>query len=298
VVRGGHLLRAGVVAAFACATLLLGSASAAPASLSGSIERIAGGIRVTLKNEGPSTYKAVRVTMVSTVHHTGARTANGDCGPGISAIDVLCVLPEGLAPGQSVAIEISTDAVYPVNGGGQAWAAVQPGQAFEGPFVLVGPKAAASCRCRSLDVAGTSFASGRSTNPRGATRNLLVFRWVLTCVAGEGDDCAGEFTVAAPRGTDFVLIEPADTTVSCRGRCSTGTSSIVRGSVKFRWTSQDSFDVDDRAGKTFTFVVRKRCIVNGKKIPASLERIKLGFDKNGFLRRSLSDLNGDGKLGN
>lgn len=296
--RGGHLVRSLIVAAFACAALLLGSASAAPRSLSGKIERIDGGIRVTVRNDGPSTYKAVRVTMVATVHHTGAKTAGGECGPGISTVDVLCILPQGLAPGASVVIEITTDATYPLNGGGQAWGATQPGSAFEGPFVLVGPKPVEKCKCRSLDVAVTSFASGQSTSPKGATRNLVIFKWELTCVAGEGNDCAGEFTVAAPRGTDFVLTEPADTTVDCQGKCAVNKSLIVKGTVKFRWTSKDSFDFDNRAGKTFTFVVKKRCIVDGKKIPAGTEKIKLGFDSRGFLRRSLSDLNGDGKLGN
>lgn len=287
-------MSAAVVAAV-CA-LVLGSAAAAPAALTGKIERTAGGIRVTVTNTGPSTYRAVRVTMV--VRHTGAVTPNGECSGGVSEVDVLCFLPEGFAPGSSIVITITTDRPYPFKAGGQAWGATSPSAPFEGPFKLVGPEPAEECECRSLDVRVTSFASGQLANPKGSSRNLLIFRWDLTCKAGEGDDCSGEFTVRAPKGTDFVLTEPGDSTVACQGRCAADKSLIKRGTVRFRWTSKDSFDIDNRAGKTFTFVVTKRCIRKGKKVAVGVERIRLGFDRNGFLRRSLSDLDGDGKLGN
>jgi hypothetical protein len=288
----GLVTATAVLAAISLAILVPGSRSAptksaAPVALVGTIVRTANGIGVAIRNTGPDTYNAIRITMVATVHHTGAEMQGGQCGPGISTSDVLCVLITPFAPGQSVTVFISTDGPYPDNGGGQVWwSSNGPPGPFAGPGVLAGPSPPARlCACKKIDTRVTRTA----LNFTDELRWHFQLVWTMKCTGGPGR-CAGLIRIVPPAGLKITL--PKNVVISCKGTCAKkaskrlfvgGTSSAPRGLYR-----------KNRKGKTFEFRFLKFCLVGGATVPKGAGEMTVVYDNRGFTDQKRSDFNGNG----
>lgn len=132
----------------AVATLLaLGAAPAAATPVSGIIERVGGNVvRVTLTNTGSSDDIAVAVNFhppVTVVTASRVSGPAGNCAPsGTEANRVECLLePPGLAPGQSIVIEILTNPRVEDYAGANAYSCGIPCNTsmMSGPYTITGP---------------------------------------------------------------------------------------------------------------------------------------------------------------
>jgi hypothetical protein len=259
---------------------------AAPAALDGTIARTAEGIGVTIRNTGPDTYNAIRITMVATVHHTGAEMQGGQCGPGVSTSDVLCILVTPFGPGQSVTVFISTDGPYPDNGGGQVWwSSNGPPGPFGGPGVLVGPPPPRPCACNAI----TTKVTRTALNFTDELRWHFQLVWTMKCTGGAGR-CAGQIRIVAANGLRTTL--PKIRTISCKGTCAKrasqplfvgGTSADPR--PKAGQPDRRALLRKNRRGKTFNFQFKKFCRVGGALIPRGVGTLTVVYNNRGFTQR-------------
>jgi hypothetical protein len=112
----------------------------------------------------------------------------------------------------------------------------------------------------------------------------------MNCTGPRGT-CRGVIEVDPPGD---LKLEAPKRDVQCFGLC-VGGGAKVKGKFRVAGASVASLDQDARAGKRFTFVLRKFCIVNGRRVPAGRGALTVAYGPTGRLDRSGSDLNGDGK---
>jgi hypothetical protein len=282
----------------ALAVVLTGVAQGRPAAdgISGNVVAGKGFYRYTDMNTGTTTHQFFAAFAPQGTTFAQVQGTKGQCRIG-EAANVLRCANLALEPGQSMSVTGSADAATAGTAHMECASADGVRDVCTGTLSATAEQETPPCECKTLDVFVSSFSSAQVTKPvRGSTSNVLTFNWEMGCSAGTGDDCKGAFTVSAPKRTDLKRLSPDDPTVSCAGSCATNDSKLNRGKMKFKFVSKGSFDLDKRAGKTSTFSVRKYCFgADGTKKLVGRERIRLVFGPAGFLDRSKSDLNGNGK---
>ncbi len=148
------------------------------------------------------------------------------------------------------------------------------------------------CECKKLTVEGKNYSSAQVN--KGATSLKLKLRWFLSCSSGAGD-CVGKLKLAPPAGSDIRIVTPANTTVTCNGKCDTGGATSASGTVTLKVTSVETLDFDNRRGQTVMFSIRRFCVRNGKDVFVGNTRLRIVFGSGGFLDKKKSDLNGNNK---
>lgn len=215
------------------AVLLAPSSIGAPSAvnLSGVITQIPGGIKVTIKNEGPDAMKFVWIKMPASVKHTSASAdQGGGCAPGGDENTVRCYWGN-IAAGETRTATIMTNVPYPANAGAQLLA----GDFFNSSPVpagtATGPPPALPCKCLRFETKLLPKAVAL-INPGDETGMLMemTFAWEMTCSTGSGK-CVGQFDLLPPQPALKLKtrFQPISGRINCVGPCggtTTGTSKM------------------------------------------------------------------------
>lgn len=260
-------------------------------SLTGTIEVVPGGIKVTVTNNGSDAFNYFLIKMVPSVHHTSATIdRGGGCGAGPDSNTVRCGISfAGFKPGETYTVTIMTDAAYPANGGAQLFAGVgTSGTSFTPAGNATGPAAPppTPCLCESFDELGAS-----PSNFTDSHTFVFDIDYKLECTGGAGT-CRGQITVAKQGINDLTIATPKKQPVACTGRCG---NAIGGRSIRVIGHSKNDLGLKARRGKTFRFRITGYCLdAGGKAQLRSAATVRAVYDARGFVDRKKSDLNADG----
>ena len=303
--RGPSTILRRVFPALLLATILLlpspswSHPRASTSSLTGSIKTVAGGIEVSLTNNGTDAFNWFLIQMPPSVHHTGATMDAGGCGPGPDASTVRCgIASPGFVPGASHVVMIKTDGPYPPNGGAQLFT----GAIFSGPYSPAGtatgpepppPPPAQPCKCASL-IARIVPASVKLEHPTKPVMTLhFTVHWLLSCSKGTGG-CTGAVDLIAPLkaknpktgdegydskfvvgGRDRVLVE-----IRCQGAC----AKVIDGGKAVTLSAKSGLGPLDRAFESIPIKIERFCQ------RTLVTKLSIAFDRNGDVNLSRSKL--------
>jgi hypothetical protein len=253
--------------------------------MTGSIKTVAGGIQVSLTNNGPDAFNGFLIQMVPSVHHTGVMMDGGTCGPGPADSNVRCGIPQpGFEPGATHIVTITTDRPYPPNGGAHLFA----GPTFDGPFspagTATGPKP--SCQCLSLAAriipASIALTPGPAKADHGPSLALdFTVHWALRCSGGSGSGCRG---TVKPTGHTYAVLgsrNGQDTVIQCRASCTKTTG----GGRRYRYNTELDRDQLAKLGRV-AIAIRRTC--QGKMLPPV--SLWIAFDRVGRVSLKSSKL--------
>ena len=239
---------------------------ASTSSLTGTIKTVAGGIQLSLTNNGTDAFNGFLIQMVTSVRHTGAVMEGGSCRPGPAASNVICgIASPGFVPGATHTVTITIDGPYPPNGGAHLFAGP-----LGGPFSPAGSATGPEPLSRRARVyrlgariipASIALTPGPAKPGHGPSLAVdFTLHWTLRCSGGTGSGCKG---TVKPTGHTYTVLGSSNgqgTEIQCRASCTKTTG----GGQRYRYTTGS-----DRAGLAklgrVSIVIRRTC--QGKVLP-------------------------------